>query len=202
MFEDYLKARSISDTVHRLRKQSGMTLTDLAQRSGISVSALSKIENDLTSPTYDTILRLALGLDVDITELFGSNVTGTVNGRREITRKGEGVVQPTPHYEYEMLASSLATKAFTPLVTKVRARSVAEFHELHSHQGEEFFYVLSGRVVLHSEHYAPVELGEGDSAYFDSSMGHALVSVSPKDALILWIATRVSGVLAGGHDCD
>jgi len=189
------KNRSIGSTVQRLRKHAGMTLNDLAKQAGISVSAVSKIENGLSSPTFDTIIRLALGLNVDISELFGCEVVGTVSGRRAITRKGEGVEQATPHYDYEMLCSSLATKAFTPLLTKIRARSVEEFHELHKHSGEEFFFVLSGRVILHSELYAPVELKEGDSTYFDSGMGHALVSVGPEDARVLWIATRVYGVL-------
>lgn len=185
----------IGATVQMLRRRAGMTLSDLAGGAGISVSAVSKIENGQTSPTYDTIFRLAIGLGVDIAELFGSETHDPVNGRRVITRTGEGIVQSTPHYEYEMLCSDLATKAFTPLLTRVRARRLEDFGRLEGHGGEEFFFVLEGSVVLHTAHYAPVLLRKGDSSYFDSSMGHALVSVSEEDALILWIATRVHGVL-------
>ena len=187
----------IGVTVQRLRKQFGLTLTDLAQRSGLSASALSKIENGQVSPTYDTILRLASGLDVDVTELFGSTPSKAgASGRLVVTRDGEGILQKTPHYEYEMLGAELSTKAFTPLLTRVRARSIADFSKIEGHAGEEFFYVLLGEVLLYTEHYAPVRLTQGDSSYFDSSMGHALVSVSEKDAEILWIATRVHGILA------
>lgn len=194
------KHPSIGWTVHMLRKRASMTLNDLAVRAGISVSAVSKIENGQTSPTYDTILRLAVGLGVDIAVLFGSEVQGTVNGRRVITRAGAGIVQSTPHYDYEMLCSDLATKAFTPLLTQVRARSVDEFAGgLQGHEGEEFFFVINGAVTLYTEHYAPALLMQGDSAYFDSGMAHALVSSSKEDAVILWIATRVHGVLDANH---
>ncbi|QOG21077.1 helix-turn-helix domain-containing protein [Bradyrhizobium sp. SEMIA] len=187
----------IGVTVQKLRKQFRLTLNDLAQQSGVSVSALSKIENGQASPTYDTILRLATGLDVDVTELFGTSPNKRdAAGRLVVTREGEGILQKTPHYEYEMLAAELSNKRFTPLLTRVRAHSITEFSRIEGHMGEEFFFVLSGEVVLHTEHYAPVRLAQGDCSYFDSTMGHALVSAGVEDALILWIATRVHGVLA------
>lgn len=187
----------IGVTVHKMRKALGYTLSDLAQRSGLSLSACSKIENGQVSPTYDTIIRLAQGLNVDVTELFGgpSDKTGAT-GRLVVTRAGSGIVQQSPHYSYEMLAAGLATKQFTPLLTTIKARSVDQFSEIQGHIGEEFFLVLSGEVGLYTEHYAPVRLSAGDSCYFDSTMGHALVSLSADDAQILWIATQVHGVLA------
>ena len=47
--------------------------------------------------------------------------------------------------------------------------------------------MLSGRLALFTEFYQPVELGEGDSAYYDAEMGHALVSLSEEDAVVLWV---------------
>ncbi|MCA0921873.1 helix-turn-helix domain-containing protein [Pseudooceanicola nanhaiensis] len=190
-----LRLPSIGERVQTLRKRDRLTLNDLAGRAGISASAVSKIENGQTSPTYETIVRLAVGLSVDVAELFGSEGSTPVSGRRAITRAGEGVAQSTPHYDYQMLCTDLATTAFIPFLTRIRARSVAEFAGLQSHRGEEFFYVLDGAVELHTEHYAPVRLDRGDSSYFDSGMGHALISVSPEEATVLWIATRVHGVL-------
>ncbi|BCG97204.1 MULTISPECIES: helix-turn-helix domain-containing protein [unclassified Mesorhizobium] len=192
---NHAKYPKIGVTVHKLRKKFRLTLNDLGQKSGLSPSAVSKIENGQVSPTYETILRLAVGLDVDVTELFGSTPKTSATSRMVITRAGEGIVQSTPHYEYEMLCAGLATKEFTPLLTYIRARSIDDFAEIKGHFGEEFFYVMSGEVMLYTEHYAPVRLLPGDSSYYDSAMGHALVSVSEDDALILWIATRVHGVL-------
>jgi Cupin domain. len=47
--------------------------------------------------------------------------------------------------------------------------------------------VLEGDVLVYTEEYAPLPLSEGDSTYFDSTMGHAVVSVSKEDALVLWV---------------
>ncbi len=193
--EPRMPVNSIGETVRRLRKAAGMTLQDVAIPSRLSVSAVSKIENGVTSPTFDTLTRLAVGLDVEISVLFGGRSEGGVSGRRVITRANMGVMQSTAQYEYQMLCSDLATKAFIPLLTRISARSIDDFKALHQHTGEEFFYVISGQVGLYTEHYAPAVLDQGDCSYFDSSMGHALISLGETDAMVLWVTTGVHGEL-------
>jgi uncharacterized cupin superfamily protein len=58
------------------------------------------------------------------------------------------------------------------------------------HEGEEFLLVLEGELALYTEFYETVVMAVGDSMYYDANMGHALVSLSEKDALVLWIAAR------------
>lgn len=53
------------------------------------------------------------------------------------------------------------------------ATSLAEFGPLVRHEGEEFVFVLEGAVEVHTEDYAPFVLRKGESAYLDSTMGHA-----------------------------
>jgi len=173
-----------------LRAQRQLTLRDLSQRTGISSSALSKIENGHLSPTYEKIVALANGLEVDVSELFTRVARPAPTGRRSITHKGMGVHHVTPQYEYELLCPDVSDKEFVPLATRIRAHSVQEFPQLPKHDGEEFVYVVRGEVWLHSEFYEPVRLTRGDSCYFDSSMGHAFVSTSRQDAEVLWICSR------------
>ena len=162
--------------VKGLRKRAGFTIRQVAQRSGISPSALSKIENNLLSPTYDNIIRLAHGLGVDISELFSSIHKQAPHGRRSITRTGQGDFIRTPAYTLEMLCSDLTSKRMEPMKARLRAHEVREFGALVSHAGEEVVTVLKGRVTLLTEFYAPVTLEVGDCAYFDSTMCHALLS--------------------------
>lgn len=176
--------------VRRLRGDRGLTMQALARQSGLSVSTISKIENRQISPTYDTLLRVATGLGVDVADLFAAPSQTRVAGRRTITRRGEGVVHRTPQYIYEMLCGELSAKRFIPLVTTVTAHAVAEFPGLIRHEGEEFIYVLSGRVTLHTQHYAPTVLNASDSCYFDSQMGHACVSAGAEDAVVLWVCSH------------
>ena len=174
----------------RLRAASGLTLQDLSTVSGISQSALSKIENGQLSPTYEKILALAKGLGVDVAELFTDSPAGTPVGRRGVTRRGHGVVHSSPQYDYEMLCSDLTGKQFLPLLATVKAHKLQDFPTLPRHDGEEFVYVVRGEITLFTEFYEPTKLSEGDCCYFDSSMKHGLVSASRQDALVLWVCSK------------
>lgn len=188
---------SLAAIVHRLRREAGLTLQELGARCDVAASTLSKIENDQVSPNYDTILRLAEGLGVDVAELFVGRQIASAGSRRTVTRQGEGVKQTIQQYEYEMLCADIARKQFIPLLTTVRAHSVHDFPALVRHPGEEFIYILTGQVTLHTDHYAPTVLNAGDSAYFDSTMGHACVSTGDEDAVMLWICSQVQPPLLG-----
>ncbi|MCP1361751.1 cupin domain-containing protein, partial [Halomonas sp. BBD45] len=111
-------------------------------------------------------------------------------GRRDLTRVGEGQQHPTPTYEHELLSWQLAQKRMIPFKTIVRARRFEEFSEWVRHDGEEFLIVLEGIIRLYTEFYEPLVLEQGDSIYFDSDMGHALVSASDHDAIVLSVCTR------------
>lgn len=175
-----------------LRRNADLTLQQLSQRCGISASTLSKIENGQLSPTYEKIAGLALGLNVEVGELFSPATKASVLGRRSVTRLGQGIAHRTDQYTYEILHPDMADKRFIPLVTTIRAHDRAEFPQLLSHDGEELLYVLTGEVTLHTEGYAPLHLEAGDSCYFDSTMGHACVSGTAEDATVLWISSHAN----------
>lgn len=182
---------SIALTLREMRKSAGLTLTDLAERSGLAPSTLSKIENGQMSPTYDSLLALAHGLDADIAELVSGQRGQSVIGRKAVTRRGGGIVHSTPQYDYEMLCTDISNKQFVPLLAEVKARSSHSFESLISHPGEEFIYVLRGQIELVTEFYAPTVLEAGDCCYFDSTMGHALINKTDDPATVLWICSRV-----------
>lgn len=173
--------------VRGLRSRAGLTIKQVAERAGISPSAISKIENNLLSPTYDNIIRLAHGLGVDISELFSSARKQAPHGRRSLTRAGQGDYIRTRAYTLEMLCSDLTAKRMQPMKARLRAHEAREFGTLVAHAGEEVVLVLKGRVTLLTEFYAPMTLEEGDSVYFDSTMGHALLSAGAEDAEIFWV---------------
>lgn len=181
--------------VRTLRQRAELTLNELSRNAQVAASTISKIESGQLSPGYDIIVRLADGLGVDVAELFRPAVSAAPTGRRGVTRKGQGEAYATPNYAYEALAGDVARKEFLPLVATIKARSRDEWTDLPAHEGEELVYVLSGRVIVYTDHYEPLELGEGDSVYFDSRSGHALVSASPQDARIVWISSH-HGALA------
>lgn len=184
----------VASIVRSLRQRAGFTINELTQRSTVASSTISKIEGGLLSPGYDVIVRLAQGLGVDVAEMFRPQLAAVPTGRRGVTRNGEGVFYETPNYSYEALANDVARKEFIPLRTTIKAREQLDWDTLPSHDGEEFVFVLSGQVRLFSEHYEPLDLAHGDSVYFDSRSGHALVSLGDADAEILWICSHVDAM--------
>ncbi|MCW8842335.1 MAG: XRE family transcriptional regulator [Rhodobacteraceae bacterium] len=181
----------LGQRVRELRKARDWTLEHAAREAGLARSTLSKIENGQMSPTYEALKKLAVGLEISVPQLFTPPRKTQVNGRMSVVKSGEGVQQTTTTYEHELLAETLTKKAMLPYRARVRARRIDEFDGWVRHDGEEFLYVLTGVIRLYTEFYEPVEMRRGDSAYYDASMGHNVVSVSDEDATILWVTSLV-----------
>ncbi|WP_010137774.1 helix-turn-helix domain-containing protein [Oceanicola sp. S124] len=174
-----------------LRKSRKLTLTRVAEMSGVSASTLSKIENAQVSPSFDIIKRICDGLDIAIEDMMGDAEPApapAMNGRKTTTLSGSGARFTCGQYDYKAHATELFRKGMVPLELHVRARSVEEFDHWSRHNGEEFVFVLSGEIEIHTELYAPFRLKQGESAYFDSSMAHIYLSVSAEDAHVLSVS--------------
>lgn len=176
-----------------LRRKNGWTLADVASRTGLPVSTLSKVENDKLSLTYDKLVRLSEGLQVDIAQLFSPGAsqveTPRMVGRRSIQRVGEGSMIDTKNYAHHYMASDLLHKKMQPIIAECRARTLEEFGELVRHPGEEYAVVQEGTCELHTEFYAPVLLQQGDSIYFDSSMGHGYLNAGEGRCIVLSVCS-------------
>lgn len=163
------------------RQARGLTLKQVAEKTGMALSTLSKVENGLMSLTYDKLLQLTFGLKMDIAELFSPAATRpepgpAVTARRSISRAGQGQVVNTRFYTYTYQCTDLIGKRMVPMITEVRARTLEEFGPLLRHAGEEYFLVTRGTIAVHTEFYAPEILHEGDGIYLDSTMGHAYLN--------------------------
>lgn len=175
--------------VRELRKARAWTLEQAAGQAGLARSTLSKIENGQMSPTYDALKKLAGGLGISVPQLFTPSSSPQGGGRMITTKNGEGAAHATTTYEHELLADQLVQKSMLPYRARIRARAFEEFDGWVRHEGEEFLYVLTGAVRLFTEFYQPVDMVRGDSAYYDASMGHNVVSTSDDDATILWVTS-------------
>lgn len=179
----------LGSKVREARQRKGWTLETTAAETGVGRSTLSKIENGQTSPGFEIVQKLAAKLELDLPQLFLPAGGNGLRGRRDVTRKGEGRGRSTATYEHELLCTDLIDKKMLPYLSRIKAHSITDFDELIRHDGEEFLLVLEGEVELHTEFYRPLALSKGDSVYYDSSMGHACISISKEDALVLWVSS-------------
>ena len=180
--------------------QRGWTLAEVGRRTGLTVSVLSKVENGRLALTFEKLVRLSQGLQVDIAQLFGSApaADGPPHGglRRSVTRSGDGKSIDLDRGSYLYVAAELINKRMVPIIGLVRTKSLADYDELLRHSGEEYVLVMEGTLELHTEAYTPVRLEQGDSVYFDSSMGHAYVAVGDEPCRILSVCATSEESLA------
>ena len=197
--------RGIGQKLRTLRKYRGLTLVELGKRTGYSVSALSKMENELLGLTYDKLARLAIALEVDMSTLFTDSPPmedPQPVGRRSIAHKGSGKRISTGNYDYLYVSPELSRKQMVPVVVKIRATSIEEFGPLIRHGGEEWIYVTKGEIEVHSEFYQPERLREGDSIYLDSRMGHAYISKGKGAAEVVSVCSAPEAELFENADAQ
>jgi len=187
--------------LRNMRARQGLTLKEMSAKSGIPVSTLSKVEHDRLTLTYDKLYQLAQRLGLRMSELFaepGEDAPPVVTARRSLGTLDNAVRVETPNYDYYYLCTELRRKRMIPVITKIRAKSADQFGDLVKHAGEEYIYVLKGRIVVNSEFYDPVILEEGQSIYIDSSMGHAYVAADGCDeAQVLGVMSSADEELMG-----
>ena len=177
-----------SRAIRDVRIAQGLSLRALSARAGLPYSTLSKLENGKMSLTYDKLIRLAQALNVDLKDILASpqeKAAPIPVGRRSVTRAGEALDADSEKHVHHYPAADLLGKMMIPIIIDVQARSVDELGGLVRHGGEEYLYVLRGSMELHSDLYAPLPLGPGDSIYFDSGMAHGYVRTSEEPCTVL-----------------
>lgn len=189
--------KTLGSLLRELRARRGWTLKQMSTTSGIPVSTLSKIEHNRLTLSYDKLQQLSRALGMRMSELFSEDTDETVQSftaRRSVGDHEHAVRVQTPNYDYFYLHTELRRKRMIPVRAVLRARSLEAFGDLVHHAGEEFFYVVRGKIAVHTEFYDPVTLEAGQSMYIDSTMGHGYLIAEGCDE------AEVIGVMASGDD--
>ena len=161
----------IANHVRSRRLEIGLTVGQLADRTGISKGMLSKIENAQTSPSLSTLERLAGALDMPVTSLFRGlaeerdAVFVKAGSGPEIVRKGT-----RSGHTYELLGTLRGPyKRVEPLLVKLDESS--EVFPLFQHPGIELLYMLSG-VMEYSYGRERYKMERGDTLQFEGDIPH------------------------------
>jgi transcriptional regulator with XRE-family HTH domain len=173
----------IGRKIHRIRNRNGLTLEEVARRTGFTKGYLSMVESGKKSPPIATLSKIAHALSVDMAVFFEKK---NPEDHLTLVRRGEQetVVRDGTlfGYRYESIAPTKRPKKMEPFIITLPCKSREE--DRFDHEGEELFYVLSGRVKFY---YGDKEyfLNEGDCVYFDSSIPHRGEGVQKKPARAL-----------------
>lgn len=160
--------KQIADRIKYLRDAVDMTAEEVANTISISLDEYYEYENGEKDIPISVIYSTAAALGVDPTEL----IIGEAPRMAEycITRKNAGVIiERFPGYSFEALAHNYIGRDKEPMIVTLSASD--EHAALVSHSGQEFNYVLEGKlgITLGNRTF---ELSAGDSIYFSPSIPH------------------------------
>jgi transcriptional regulator with XRE-family HTH domain len=163
--------RAIGRRIKDLRTRRGLTLEELAEKSGCTPGFISQLERNQAAPSVVTLYAIAQVLGVKVTDFFPdvTNPAKVVRREERSTFKIEGSA-----IGYSLLTTKFPHAALQAFVlTYAPSDQALPTDEYRAHLGEEFIYILDGelRIWIGEVSY---DLSTGDSVYFKSSVKHCL----------------------------
>lgn len=171
----------IGQKIKRLRMKNALTLEELASRSELTKGFLSQVERNLTSPSIATLN--------DILEALGTTLSSFFQEEKEeksVFTKEDFFVDEREGCVVNWIVPNAQKNEMEPILIELEVGG--ESMVLEPHDGEEFGYVLSGRVVLvDGERMTTIKKGE--TFYIKGVNSHYLKNESQAVAKVLWITT-------------
>ena len=165
----------IAMRIRDLREITGLSAQEVAGKTGIDPAEYEAYETGTRDFSFSHLFNIAEALGVDISDLL-TGESPKLHGY-VLTRAGQGLeFNRRRQYQYHHLAYNFRDKLSEPFIVTVRQDEPGAAKQAHSHEGQEFDYVLEGTLKI--------ELGgndlylkPGDSVYYDSSLPHAMYAI-------------------------
>ncbi|MCX7884146.1 MAG: XRE family transcriptional regulator [Caloramator sp.] len=173
----------IGEKISKLRKQKALTLKELSEMTGLSISFLSQVENGYSSLAITSLKKIADALNVPITEFFNSynNHSFHIKTDQQKIFKIEG-----NSAEYILLSGEFPQRMLEAMIVYIQPESV--LGSKFNHPGEEFVYVLEGNLIIDvdGEKYY---VNSGESIHYPSMMPHLWYNPSKQKVKLLTVLT-------------
>ena len=181
---------AVGRVLNRLRLERQLTVTALAEASGVSAAMISRIENGQVSPSLSTLNALANAMSVPVMALLAhDDHTGDIHH----VKAGQGLpsrrVAQNHAHEYLLLGKH-SGPAGSFQTARIRIdREDAGTLPTYQHEGQVFLYILSGAAEYRcgSEKF---DLSEGDTLSFDAKLPHGFVSIGMSHVEFITVSSR------------
>ena len=188
-----LKIKEMASRISELRQIEGLTVTEMALKTGVSEEEYIKCESGLCDLNFAFIYRCAQIFNVDVTDII-EGISPTLKSYT-VTKKGAGQKIEEAHgMTYYNLASAFRNRIAEPLFVRSRYVEGADTKEIEltTHSGQECDIIVEGNLLVQVGEHKEI-LGPGDSIYYDSSAPHGMVAVGGKDCLFYAIVLNPTG---------
>ncbi len=177
------KIREVAGRIQELRDLCGISVEGMAKALHLPVASYRRIEGGSEDMSVGLLHQIASELKVDLSLLLSGDAP-----RLKIftvTRRGKGVsVERRRQYGYQSLAANFIDKKIEPFLVTVEPGCEGGELSKNSHPGQEFNYLLEGRLRIEI-HGHDIVLEEGDSIFFDASHEHAMQALDGRPARFL-----------------
>jgi transcriptional regulator with XRE-family HTH domain len=171
---------SVGKRIRSLRTEHGLTLAELSEKVNLSISYLSQIERDKTTPSLSTLTNIAGVFDVGLRHFFETSTEAICIVRSREQRDGD-----ESHTSIRRLrrTSEAADGKIEVYQVVIQPHTPAE--ELALHSGEEFSFVLAGELTisLADEEFT---LGVGDTIHYDAFQRHTWSNLGDEPCVMIW----------------
>ncbi len=179
----------IGTNIRKIIESENIDIDFLLKQINLSEDEFRTILSNEVKPSVSLLLKLSRALNKDVSILIYGN---EFKPRKAVaTRRDERIpVRRRRGYDYESLAPFFSGRSMEPLLVEVRRDEKQEFS---SHKGEEFHYVMSGKIrtIVGDEEFI---LEDGDTLYFDSSIPHCINSITDTSKLLVVVFNSESMV--------
>jgi transcriptional regulator with XRE-family HTH domain len=188
------KVAEIAERIRSLRETEGFSQKDMAAATGMPSDEYDEIESGKKDFTFTFIYKCAKKLGVDMIELL-TGETPKLTGYT-VARSGRGLpMERREGFRYSLLASNFKHKTVEPFIVFAPYDEAAQTRSvpLSMHEGQEFDYVLEGRMRFRYEGHLET-LEAGDSVFYDSGKGHGMIALSKEGCKFIAVVVKKDAV--------
>jgi transcriptional regulator with XRE-family HTH domain len=184
------KIIEMAERIKGLRETLGFSAEDMSEALKISKDEYLEYETGTKDFSFSLLFEIALKFGIDITELITGDMPKL--SRFSLIRSGKGLpIERRKGFAYQHMAYLFKNRISEPF------RVVARYDEalekmpiaLSSHAGQEFDYILSGKLRLQIENHI-MELNPGDAVYYDAQNRHGMIAIGGEDCVFLAVISN------------
>ncbi|MFA5560391.1 MAG: cupin domain-containing protein [Acholeplasmataceae bacterium] len=169
--------------IRELRLGNHLTQEELANRLELTKGYISQLENNLTSPSMQTLFSILEVLGTDVHEFFSKE-----EDQKVVFKKDEFYEKENEHLRHMIswIVPNALKYEMEPIIIEIEPGGQSEIDDPHA--GEEFGYVLEGQIVVVFNRKRYI-VRKGETFYYLANKEHYLVNASQQNAKVLWIST-------------
>ncbi len=191
MNDDQSSLKLIGEKIRYLRKKENISISEFANKTGVTASYISQIERNIIEPSLPVLRNLAKALNIEIPFLFGNDIPSDVLITSEDNRLDVAFVDGFAKFQF-MMPSYLKNDAkpdMSVMISKIYGK-LKDSNEFACHNYSEFCLVLDGCIEYHTDKEI-YKLFKGDSIYIKRNVPHLLFNPDEEEAILLAVMSSV-----------